>query len=575
MKERVNITTTATAEELYTAAEIACSIALRTLHSNTGLQMYLDLIRAYHNDRTARAAADVQTIIHTAEEQRNECRRMARAAAQIAERLTITDEERTAAEEEAAAWQSMANGYADEATDTAAALKGVTFSDRADMTQAAALAIVQTWTQPAEVTEERAAAYAAAIGKDADELTEEEAADLQTAANFRTAINAARMESTRLAHPDAMNSTTTRATKTTEEAAKEWAQTFGGTGKDYRRAANRKNTKATDCWDTMEYKDTKTAKGWYIVRHYKTIRPYDSYEAAQEASGNEPTADTIADNEAAAAMLAELVSRANLTAAERAALAYYCIDTAEAPTASQKQTAAEVTRAAEAARIDYLTHRAAAIAKLDKSRQSEAVKRARATAENKATAARWKAALTAAGYTNERSRQRGQAAIIAALQGAAEHAAVIWYTDTAEQSRPDMIAAMSRAAEDIQTAAVIRWHEWEVLEAAAPCVTGWRCRAVKSAAQSAEAIRAAKRRSRIDNTTAEARARAAAAAKAYADRQKAEAEAAEARAEAEAKTATREAAHRLHVDTLNTTFDLWQTWSEAQKAAHMAWLNTL
>lgn len=575
MKERLNITTTATAEELYTAAEIACSIALRTLHSNTGLQMYLDLIRAYHNDRTARAAADVQNTITTAEELRNECRRMARAAAQIAERLTITEEERAAAEEEAAAWQSMANGYADEATDTETAVKGVTFSDRADMTQAAALAIVQTWTQPAEVTEERTAAYAAAIGKEVDELTEEEAADLQTAANFRAAINAARMESTRLAHPDAMNSTNTKLTPQTEAQAKEWADTFGGTGPEYRRAANRKNTKATDCYETMEYKDGKRVKGWFLVKHYKTIRPYDSYEAAQEASGNEPTADTLADTEAAVQMLTAIVSRANLTAAERFALAAYSIDTIEDPTEEIVKIAAEVTRAAEAARIDYLTTRAAKIAKLDQSRQGEAVKRARATAENKATAARWKAALTAAGYTNERSRQRGQAAIIAALLGAAQKPNNIYYTDTAEQSRPDLIAAVSEAAEHIRTAAVVRWHNWEVLEAAAPCVTGWRSRAVKSAAASAEAIRAAKHRSRIDNTTAEAKARAEAAAKIYADRQKAAAEATRARAEAEAAAEVKATAHRLKVDTLETTFELWQNWSEAQRTAHNAWLNVL
>lgn len=569
-----NITATATEQQLYTAAEIAVSIALRTLHSRTGLTMYADLIRAYHNDRTARAAADIQNNIHTAEAMRDDARKMARLAAQIADRLTITDEEREAAEEERDAWTAAANSHADEATDTEKAVQGVTFSDRADMTQAAALAIVQTWTEPAEVTDSRRADYAAAIGKTAEELTEEENADMQTAANFRAAINAARMESTRLAHPDAMNSTTTKATPQSAEQVAEWVQTMGGTGADFRRAANRKNTKATDCWDTMEYKDNKRVKGWFLIRHYKTVRKYDSYEAAQEASGNEPTADTIADNTAAVEMLTALVSRANLTATERSALAFYCIDTAEAPTAEQRQTAVEVTKAAETARISYLTERAVAIAKLDQSRRAEAVKRAKATAENKATAARWKAALTAAGYSNDRARQRAQAAIIAALQGAAEKPSNIYFADTAEQSRPDMIAAMSRAAEHIQTAAVIRWHEFRILEAAAPCVTGWRERAAKSARASAEAITAAKC-THIDNSTEEARARAEAAAAAYAEKHRRAAEAAEARAKDEATAEARATAHRLKVDTLNTTFDLWQTWSEAQKAAHNAWLNTL
>lgn len=569
-----NITATATNEQLYLAAEIAASIALRTLHSRTGLTMYADLIRAYHNDHIARAAEDIQNDIHTAEAMRDDARKMARLAAQIADRLTITEEEREAAEEECEAWTTAANGYADEATDTEKAMQGVAFSDRADMTQAAALAIVQTWTQPAEVTDSRRANYAAAIGKTAEELTEEEETDLQTAANFRAAINAARMESTRLAHPDAMNSTTTKATPQNAEQVADWIKTVGGTGPDFRRAANRKNTKATDCWDTMEYKDNKRVKGWFLIRHYKTVRQYDSYEAAQEQSGNEPSADTLSDNAAAVEMLTAIVGRANLTATERAALAFYCIETAEAPTADQKQTAAEVTKAAEAARIDYLTNRAVAIAKLDQSRRTEAVKRARAAAENKATAARWKAALIAAGYTNDRARQRAQAAIITALQGAAEKPSNIYFTDTAEQSRPDLIFAMSRAAEDIRAAAVIRWHEFRILEAAAPCVTGWRERAAKSARASAEAITAAKC-THIDNSTEEAKARAAEAAKIYADRQKAAQEAKEAKAREEAAAEVKATAHTLKVDTLNTTFTMWENWSEAQREAHNAWLNVL
>ena len=565
-----NITATATAEQLYTAAEIAVSIALRTLHSNTGLHLYADLIHAYHNDRTARAAADIQNSIHTAEALRNDCRRMAHTAAQIASRLTITEEEREAAQEECTAWQRMASDYADEATDTAAAVHGITYSDRADMTQAAALAIIQTWSEAAPVTDSRKAEYAAAIGKAAEELTAEESADLQTAANFRMAINAARMESTRLAHPDAMNSHTTKRTKITEEQAAEWAQTFGGTGADIRRAASRKNTKATDCYDTCE----NIKNQWYIIRHYKTIRPYDSYEAAQEASGNEPTADTLSGNEAAAELARAIIARANLTATERTALAYYCITLAEAPTQEEERIAAKVTRAAEAARVEYLTERAAAIAKLEQSRQGEAIKRARATAQARAEAARWKAALTAAGYTNDRARQRAKAAIIAALLGATAKADNIYFTESEAPSRIDLIAAMSEAAEAIKTPRAIVWHEFRILEAAAPCVTGWRERAAKSARASAEAIENLKC-TKIDNTTPEAQARAEAAARAYTERTRAAEAEARARAEATAAAEVRATAHSLKVDTLETTFELWQSWSEAQKAAHSAWLNTL
>lgn len=579
-RQPLNITATATDTELYTAAEVATSIALRTLNAKTGLKLYADLITAYHNDRKARAAADIQTAVDNAEEHRNECRKMARAFAAVADRITATEEERAAAEEEAAYWHTQAEAAAEEATDTAAALDGVTFSDRADLTQAAALAIVTTWTEPAEVTEERTAAYAAAIGKTADELTEEEAADLQTAANFRAAINAARTESTKLAHPDAMNRTSTKSRAATAEEVQKWIDTMGGTGKDYRRTAYRKNTKATDCYDTMEYKNTKTAKGWHIIRHYKTIRPYDSYEAAQEASGNEPTADTISTESKAAEALAAIVSRANLTAKERAAVAYYSIATAAEPTEDEKKTAAEVDRAAEAARIAYLASRAAAIAKADSKHQAETIARAKATADRKATAARWEAALAAAGYTNRNSRAKAQAAIIAALQGATESAACIWDLSRNEQpSRPDLIAAISNSTAMIQAAPTVKWRESRILRAAAPCVTGWVEDWAKSAAESAEAIRQAKRHNRIDNSTAEAKARAEAAAKAYAEKHRAAAEAAraeaEAKAEADHKAAVKAAAYRLEVATLDTTYALWCKWTDEQRAAHMEWLNIL
>ena len=535
-----NITATATNEELYLAAEIACSIALRTLYSRTGLQLYNNLINQYYNDKAARAAAQLEDEYRTAEiaenirlrdeaaamtaatgatadarTAREHARSMAHTAAQIAARLTITEEDRAAAEEEADAWEAVADGYREDAEQADRANRDRTFSDRADMTQAAAIAIFQTWTEPAEVTDSRRAHYAAAIGKKPDEeLTEEEEADLQTAANFRAAINAARMESTRLAHPDAMNGTNTKLTKATEEDAQAWADTFGGTGADIRRPASRKNTKATDCYDTMEYRTGKRVNGWYLVRHYKTIRPYDSYELATEESGNEPTAAELGNDEAAAERARAIVSRANLTPTERTALVYYCISLTEAPTEHQTQTAAKVTEAAEAARVDYLTERAAAIAKLDKNRQPEAIARAQATAANKAERARWKAALTEAGYSNDKKRQRAQAAIISALLGAAEHPENIYYRGTEPKRRPDMIAAVAEAAADISAVPVIAWRDSRILYAAAPCVTGWRGRYAKSARASAAVIENLKR-TKIDNSTPEARAKAEAAAEAY------------------------------------------------------------
>ena len=574
----LNITRAATGAELYTAAEVATSIALRTLHSKTGLQMYADLITAYHNDRIARAAADIQTTITAAEHERDTAREMARTARAVAERMTITEDEREAAEDEAAYWTALAEGHADEAKDTEKAVKGVTFSDRADMTQEAAAALVETWTTPAEVTEERRAAKAAAIGKEADELSQEEAADLQTAANFRAAINAARRASTKLAHPDSKNSTTTKAKKLTAAEVAQWVDMMGGTGADIRRPAYRKNTAANECWDTVEYKDGKTVKGWHMIRHYRTIRRYDSYEMIVEETGNEPAADLTTDK-AAAAMLCEIVSRANLTATERKALVYYSTATAEEATPEERKTAAEVDRAAAEARAVYMDSRAAAIAKADSKHRAETIARAEATAANKATAARWNAALTAAGYKSERSRQRGQAAIIAALLGAAERATTTYTTATREDSRPDIIGALLEAA-GATTARAIVWHDVpQVLEAAAPCVTGWRLREAKRAAESAAAIEAAHRarKSRIDNSTPEAQARAEAGARAYAEKQAARAAEAKARAEAKAKAdrlaEAKAAAIRHGVFTNSTNWETWQKWTEAQRAVYMEYLN--
>lgn len=593
------ITAEATEQQLYTAAEIAVSIALRTLYSKSGLKLYSDLINAYHNDRKARAAAEITARATTAAAERDHARSMARAAAAIARRLTIDEDERTAAQEDAEAWTAEADHHAAEAADISRAAEGVTLSDRADMTQAAALAIIETWTTPAEVTETRRTSYAAAIGKEPDELTEEEEADLQTAANFRQAINAARNESRNLAHPDAMNGTSTKSRAATAEDVQTWIDTMGGTGADIRRPAYRKNTKATDCYDTMEHKDTKTQKGWYIIRHYKTVQQYTSFEMAQEQSGNEPTADNITEQEHAAALdrLTAIVHRANLTHTERAALAYYCIETAEAPTAADRATAAAVTQAAEAARREYLASRAEAIAKKPEHRQAEAIKAAQHTAANKATAARWQAALTAAGVKSERSRQRAQAAIIAALQGAAEKPSGIYYTESAPHSRIDLIAAMmDTAAQTTRAAAAVVWHEFRILYAAAPCVTGWTERAAKSAKESAEAIRAAKRMSRIDNGTEAAQAAAETAAIRYQLRHIAanptavaamsdEEVQATARAysrhkrrhsrQSAAKAKRKAAAIAAKVDTLSTTWAMWQAWTPEQQAAHMAYLHSL
>lgn len=431
----LNITATATAAELYTAAEIAVSIAVRAMHNKSGLQLYREIQLEYYPDQIARAAAENANREQITKALKAQAEKNRTAYRQIATATGTDPEDRAAA---ADLWREEADTAArySEALKDETALYSMTLSQsRSDLTQAAVMALIETWTTPAEITPGQLAAAGLESIEEADPETREA---LQTAANFRAAINAARRESSNLAHPDSQTRISTKKTEATAEDVRAWVDTMGGTGKDYRRGASRKNTKATDCWETMEQSrpNDPTPGKWYRVKHYKTVAPYTSYEAAEEAAGHpiiDPEQGDYTDKEAAAAALAEIVAAANLTERERHAIRIYCQKDGKARTA------------AALARAEYMQSRTAAImSKPTEEQRNRAHREAVATADNKATRARWTAALQAAGYTNERTRRRAQAAIIAALQGAAEKPHEPNPTRDNPTSRPDLIAAISR-----------------------------------------------------------------------------------------------------------------------------------
>lgn len=419
-----NISPNATAAEIYTAADVAVSIAVRALYNKSGLQLYRDIQTDFYADRRARQAAAIYSRQAQATDTRAEHRARAAQYKAIATAAGTADEERTAALELYEEERTAAEQANSVATTQAAALDSVTLSqNRSDLTQAAALAIVETWTNPAPIT----AGQKAAAGLEPDEEPDPEtAAALQTAANFRAAINAARMESTRLAHPNAADHTSTTKKAVTAAEVEQWAATMGGTGKEYRRTAYRKNTAAMACYQTIE----QDKKGqWYKITHYKTVSRYTSIEAAEEAAGHPIIApDSYTDKETAAAALLDIIAAADLTERERQAVRAY--------------TGTQATQAADLARAAHLASKAASIAaETDTGRKTQAIKRANVTAENKATAARWDKALTLAGYTNDKARQRAKAAIIAKLKAAIRHPHADPKRDVPSR-RPDLIKAL-------------------------------------------------------------------------------------------------------------------------------------
>ena len=323
-----NTTTTTTAEIItaaYTEPERRAGRAITNNANNTYSPILEQLRQAYTQDHTARLAPHFAEL--AAEERAAAADLYAQAdrLTAYADRLTISREEAAKAAKAAKTIRTQANAHTKAAEDLDR-LTEETFSDRADLTQAAALALLEEPTKTERAAAERTAA------ESGEEWTEEQIAAV---ALKRHATNASQAAIRAAAHPDANNRHTTKTLyRLTPDEVEQWTRKHGGTGGRYKEPQTRKRMRESDCFDTVEYKTYKSRpqdNGFYRVRHYVSIAPYTSLEWLTEegtldhyTKSRTQYADTQGDFE----RLEELAENANLTPRERQFVSAFISNTA-------------------------------------------------------------------------------------------------------------------------------------------------------------------------------------------------------------------------------------------------------
>ena len=325
MKATTKKTTTATATAMYETAEKAVYICLRARHEKSGLQFLAELQNSQRQDRVARNSTAIAEEIHKHEEQHEEYRKEVDRYQALANRLTLTNEERTSAQTLADHYRTLAHNEQTTLADLYSAIS-TTYTDRADLTQTAVLQMLENEKNPAPITKTILASYGA---ESINELSGADRKKAQEQANFRAVVNAVGRAIGTLATPDALNSTTTIKTKATADEVAEWCRLYKATGKDTKIAVSVKRCRMSDCYDTMEYLETKTQKGWYKIRHYKTTAPYQYIDTYTENEDGETdiaylkTYNPFISNCADLERIEELSQRANLTDRQRAFLEHF------------------------------------------------------------------------------------------------------------------------------------------------------------------------------------------------------------------------------------------------------------
>lgn len=307
MKTKSNTLTTyhrrATAEELITAHKLATQdpyerpqkavyCVLRAKIRDSGLKMYIDLQNNFRADQ--QTANEWQTLIalNQAEQTAKTLEKTIANLEKTAKDITATDEQRTTALKQ---HQEQSRELA-KIKSTITALTDIldnssTFTDRQDLLQVAYIQDLTNRTEPAPITIE----HLALIGKteeDTSTLTVDEWATLQSKANFSAICKAVNRYTATLPTAQAMDKVKKKYIKQTQEQANEWANIYGGIGKEIKVHQPRKKTRNSECFATMEYFDTKARKGFYKIMHYLTTAPITYIEQYTNEEGKN-TLDTL------------------------------------------------------------------------------------------------------------------------------------------------------------------------------------------------------------------------------------------------------------------------------------------
>lgn len=314
-------------ELLYQDAEKAVYIALRARHSKSGLTFLAELQNAQATDRTARNNTAIAEQLTTLEAIHESHRKGFEFFNSRANRLTLTDYERALAFTLAEDFKHKAEKEQQQINTLADALN-LTLSDRADLTQTALVKMLELEQTPAEISQTVLASYGATTK---EELTEKELQQAQTTANFRAIINAVGQAINKLATPDALNRTTTKAEPITAEQVADYILQYGTEVLNGLKIPHTtKRASASQCYITIEERNTATQKGYYKVIHYKTIAPYQYIEDFNTADDTEndiaylKTYNPIIDKFADLENIENLLNLANLNERERQVIKYYC-----------------------------------------------------------------------------------------------------------------------------------------------------------------------------------------------------------------------------------------------------------
>ena len=345
--------TTTNPETLYTFAESCASVAIRARHEKSGLDLLRQLQNARANDQTARNAADIASRADSYTSRADEHTATADTLTAIAHRISTPDTERTEASREAAAHRAEAKRER-AAADILTAELSRAYSDRADLVQAALLALCELTASPAPVLTlsrsrwtyrpAKSAAAAACIlcASDPDDR-----AALRSDI-WRACTNAAGRAINAAASPDALNSTTTKASPASPADVAAWIAKHGATGPAVKEAQTVKRCRASECFDTMEFRNRKTAPGWYRVRHWVTVAPYTSIDALNESgdiTGYFRSYNPFAETQGTAERLEAMQTAAVLTERERAFIAAFTSTTAAKHGATARQKYHDTTTA--------------------------------------------------------------------------------------------------------------------------------------------------------------------------------------------------------------------------------------
>ena len=334
MKKNTNHTNENYITELYNDAEKAVFIALRARHEKSGLTFLAELQNAQTTDNNARNNNDLIIYINQLEKdlepykaQREELTDEKAHAQAQAKRIRITQAERDA-------WNNKATELTQAIAELDKHIKpmtdnielaykklSVTLSDRADIVQDVILFLVDFDHDTTKYFDTDK--YNEWLELNELDNNDENYADYIENLRFRLSTNTAGRSISALATPDAMNRTTTKVHKATPQEVAEWLDTHGGQmGKGYKVPVAVRRARMSDCYDTLEYKDTKTQKGYYIVRHWVTIAPYQYIENYADENGENDIAylksyNPFVSNFADIERIEELAELKNLTERER------------------------------------------------------------------------------------------------------------------------------------------------------------------------------------------------------------------------------------------------------------------